>query len=115
MQPLNDTAFSQDTPEHCPTTLAVRTYRRMRIAEIFVDHAATRISPARVAQICRVAEMKLAHMLQADLMMRERLCHNATHGDQATQSGKRSVYELNHAALFRKCPEPLNLHVWSQS
>ena len=114
MQPLNDTAFSQDTPEHCPTTLAVRTYRRMRIAEIFVDHAATRISPAGVAQICRVAEIKLAHALLADPVIRERLRPSAAHGHQATQSGERSVYYPNNTAVSKECSETSSLYVWSQ-
>jgi len=115
MQPLNDTASSQDTPEHCPTTLAVRTYRRMRIAEIFVDHAATRISPAGVAQICRVAEIKLAHALLADPVVRARLRRTAAHGHQATQSGERTVYKPSDTTVSRECPEPSNLCVWSES
>ena len=83
MQRLTDTACSQHTPEHYPNTLAVRTYRQ--IAEIFVDRGGTPISPARVAQICRMAETKLAHALLADPVIRERLRPSTAYPHQATQ------------------------------
>ena len=113
MQRLTDTACSQHTPEHYHNTLAVRTYRQ--IAEIFVDRGGTPISPARVAQICRMAEMKRAHALLADPEIPERLRPSAAHGHRATQSGERSVYNPNDTAVSREWPEPSNLHFRSQS
>ena len=83
MHRLTDTASSQHTPEHYLKTLAVRTY--LRIAEIFVERGDTPISPARVAQICRMAEMKLAHALLADPVIRERLRPSTAYPHRATQ------------------------------
>ena len=113
MHRLNDTASSHHTLEHFPKVLAVRTFRQ--IAEIFADRGGTPISPARVAQICQVAEMRLANALLADPVIRERLWPTAAHGHQATQSGERSVRNPHDTAVSRECPEPSNLCVWSES
>ena len=113
MNRLTDTASSQHTSEDCPKTLAVRTYRQ--IAEIFVDRGGTPINPARAAQICRVAEMKLAHALLADPVIRERLRPSAAHGHQAKQLGERNVHHPNNTAVSMECAETSSLYVWSQS
>jgi hypothetical protein len=51
--------------------LAVRTYRQ--IAEVLEQRGTPGLTPARVAHICRVAEMKLALALLADPVVHQRL------------------------------------------
>lgn len=54
--------FESDPPE--PKTVGIRTYRQ--IAQILVAREGASITPARVAQICRRAERKVARALLLD-------------------------------------------------
>jgi len=55
---------------------AVRTYTE--IAEILKARDAVSVTPARVARICRMAEITLARALMADPVIREELSHLST-------------------------------------
>ena len=60
----------------------MRTYRE--IADILAEREGTPTSPQSVAQICRMAEMKILHaLLVADQVIRGRLHRGAVHSHQA--------------------------------
>lgn len=54
-----------------PKSLGIRTYRQ--IADVLAKVEGTRMTPRRVAQICRAAETKFAKALLADWVLCERL------------------------------------------
>jgi hypothetical protein len=75
MSRLNAPATSPPTIEERLGVPAVRTYRQ--IARILTEREGAAINQALVGRMCRAAEMKLAGLLLADPVIRERLAPSA--------------------------------------